>query len=155
FIFGLLIATLLMLPTGLMLGRYAYKSIITIPKAMLVPTIALMTVIGSYAIHNNADDVTVMIVIGIVGWVLNRMGFAPSPIVLGIVLGQIAEQGFVQAYLIGNAQGGVLSMYFGRPISLGIIALALLTLFYPFIARMWRARRASATTTTAEAGHAE
>src|SRR5690606_11233037 len=109
FIFGLLIATLLMLPTGLMLGRYAYKSIITIPKAMLVPTIALMTVIGSYAIHNNADDVTVMIVIGIVGWVLNRVGFAPSPIVLGIVLGQIAEQGFVQAYLIGNAQGGVLS----------------------------------------------
>lgn len=155
FIFGLLIATLLMLPAGLMLGRYAYKSIITIPKAMLVPTIALMTVIGSYAINNNADDVIVMVAIGFVGWVLNRIGFAPSPIVLGIVLGQIAEQGFVQAYLIGNAQGGVLSMFFGRPISLGIVALALLTLFYPFIMSKWRARRASGATATAEAGRAE
>jgi len=144
-----------MLPAGLMLGRYAYKSIITIPKAALVPTIALMTVIGSYAINNNADDVIVMVAIGFVGWVLNRIGFAPSPIVLGIVLGQIAEQGFVQAYLIGNAQGGVLSMFFGRPISLGIVALALLTLFYPFIMSKWRARRASGATATAEAGRAE
>lgn len=139
FIFGLFIATILMLPTGLLLGRYAYKSIITLPKAMLVPTVALMTVIGSFAVHNNPDDSAVMVVMGIIGWVLNRCGFAPSPIVLGLVLGQIAEQGFVQAYLIGSATNDVLSMYFGRPISLAIIAAAVLTLFYPVIAKRWQA----------------
>ena len=134
FIFGLLVGTILMLPIGLLVGRYAYKSIIAVPKAALVPTIALMTVIGSYAIHNNLNDVVVMFGLGVVGWVLNRFGYAPSPIVLGLVLGQIAEQGFVQSYLIGNAQGSAAAMFFGNPISLAIISFAVLTLFYPFIA---------------------
>ena len=142
FIFGLLIGTLLMLPIGLVVGRYAYKSIVAIPKAALVPTIAFLTVIGSFAIHNNLHDSAVMLGLGVIGWGLNRAGFAPSPIVLGLVLGQIAEQGFVQAYLIGNAQGNILGQFFGRPISLAIAAFALLTLFYPLIASAIGARRA-------------
>ncbi|MER0240203.1 tripartite tricarboxylate transporter permease [Fulvimarina sp. MAC8] len=142
FIFGLLIGTLLMLPVGLVVGRYAYRSIVAIPKAALIPTIAFLTVIGSFAIHNNLHDVAVMLSLGVVGWMLNRAGFTPSPIVLGLVLGQIAEQGFVQAYLIGNAQGNVLGQFFGRPISLAIAAFAILTLFYPLIAKVIGARRA-------------
>lgn len=147
FIFGLLIGTLIMLPVGLLIGRYAYKSIIAIPKSALVPTIAFLTVIGSFAIHNNLNDVTVMFTLGIIGWLLNRAGYAPSPIVLGLVLGQIAEQGFVQTYLIGNAQGSPVSMFFARPISLAIIAFAVLTLFYPFIARRFEAGRERRTQT--------
>ncbi|HEY9056296.1 MAG TPA: tripartite tricarboxylate transporter permease [Aurantimonas sp.] len=142
FIFGLLIGTILMLPVGLLVGRYAYKGIIAIPKAALVPTIAFMTVIGSFAIHNNLNDVVVMLGLGVIGWILNRVGFTPSPIVLGLVLGQIAEQGFVQSYLIGNAQGNVAGMFFARPISLAIVAFSVLTLFYPLIVGAIGARRA-------------
>ena len=142
FIFGLIIGTLLMLPIGLLVGRYAYKSIIAIPKSALVPTIAFLTVIGSFAIHNNLNDTAVMLGLGVVGWLLNRAGFAPSPIVLGLVLGQIAEQGFVQSYLIGNAQQNVMGMFFGRPVSLLIIAFSVLTLFYPYIAKAIGAARA-------------
>ncbi|OSQ45154.1 tripartite tricarboxylate transporter permease [Thalassospira sp. MCCC 1A01428] len=134
FIFGLLIATILMLPAGLLIGRYAYKSIASIPKTMLVPTIAFLTIIGSFAIHSNIHDVQMMFGLGIAGWILNRCGFAPSPIVLGLVLGQIAEQGFVQSYLIGNARGDIPGMFFARPISVGIIALAAFTLLFPFYA---------------------
>lgn len=155
FIFGLLIGTLLMLPIGLVVGRYAYKSIIAIPKAALVPTIAFLTVIGSFAIHNNLHDVSTMLGLGVIGWVLNRAGFAPSPVVLGLVLGQIAEQGFVQSYLIGNATNNVLGTFFARPISGAIIALAVLTLFYPLIAARIGARRASRTSITAEAARGE
>ncbi len=153
FIFGLLIGTILMLPIGLIVGRYAYRSIIAIPKAALVPTIAFMTVIGSFAIHNNIHDVAVMLGLGGIGWLLNRAGFAPSPIVLGLVLGQIAEQGFVQSYLIGNAQGNIWAMFFGRPISLAIAGFAALTLFYPLVAGAIGARRArrSQADLTAEA----
>ena len=131
FMFGLLIATVLMLPVGLVMGRYAYKSIVRIPKSLLVPTVAFLTILGSFAIHSNPGDTQMMVVLGIAAWILQRYGFSPSPIVLGLVLGQIAEQGFVQTYMIGNATGGVAAMFFGRPISMGIIAFALLTLFYP------------------------
>ena len=137
FIYGLLIATLLMLPVGLVLGKYAYKSIAKTPKQLLVPTVAFLTVIGSYAIHSNPHDTFVMFVLGVLAWVLSKFGFSASPIVLGLVLGKIAEQGFVQTYLIGSAQGRVLEMFFGRPISIGIIICAVFALIYP----LWMARR--------------
>ncbi len=137
FIFGLILATVLMLPAGLIIGRYAYKSIITIPKALLVPTVAFMTMIGTYAIRNSISDVVIMIVLGVVGWFLNRFGFSPSPIVLGLILGRIAEQGFVQAWTIGAATEDLTGMFFGRPISLVIIAFTLISLFYPLIRKRW------------------
>lgn len=135
FMFGLIIATLLMLPTGLVLGRYAYRSIISVPKAMLVPGIAILTVLGSYAIHSDIDDVYVMLGTGVLGWVLASFGFSPAPIVLGLILGPLAEQGFVQAWMIGSAKHDLFGMFFGRPISLAIIAVAILTLMYPVLAR--------------------
>jgi putative tricarboxylic transport membrane protein len=140
FIFGLLVATVLMLPAGLLIGKYAYSSIIAIPKPVLVPTVAFLTIIGSFAIHSNIHDTQTMFVLGILAWILNRFGFTPSPIVLGLVLGQIAEQGFVQSYLIGNAQQAVLGMFFGRPISIAIIAGAVVTLLYPLFSA-WLAKR--------------
>lgn len=135
FIYGLFLATLLMLPTGLLIGRYAYKTIVTIPKATLVPTVAFMTVIGSYSIRNSISDVIIMTLLGVMGWILGRFGFTPSPIVLGLILSRIAEQGFVQAWTIGAATDELGVMFFGRPISLGIIAFILLSLFYPLVAK--------------------
>jgi putative tricarboxylic transport membrane protein len=55
-------------------------------------------------------------------------------------LGSIAEQGFVQTYLIGNASGRLTEMFFMRPISIGIICAALLTLHFP-IWSDWKSKR--------------
>jgi len=135
FMFGLILSTVLMLPIGLVLGRYAYKSIIAVPKTVLAPAIALLTIVGTYAIHNSIGEVWLMLALGVLGWVLNRADVPPAPIVLGVVLGPIAEQGFVQAWLIGNATQNVAGMFFGRPISLAIIAAVLLVLLYPLLSR--------------------
>lgn len=136
FIYGLIIATALMLPAGLLIGRYAYKSIVTIPKAVLVPTVGFMTVIGTFAIRNSVSDVVIMICLGVFGWVVSRFGYAASPIVLGLILGPIAEQGFVQSWTIGAATHNLFGMFFGRPISQAIIAFTLITLIFPaYIAR--------------------
>jgi len=141
FIYGLFLATILMLPVGLVIGRYAYKIIITVPKAMLVPTVAFMTMIGTFSIRNSISDVIIMITLGVIGWILNRAGYSPSPIVLGLILGRIAEQGFVQAWTIGAATDDLAIMFFGRPISLAIIAFIGLSLFYPLIRSRWIGRR--------------
>jgi putative tricarboxylic transport membrane protein len=135
FIYGLIIATVLMLPTGLLIGRYAYKTIITIPKAVLVPTVGFMTIIGTYAIRNSISDVIIMISLGVFGWLISRFGFAASPIVLGLILGPIAEQGFVQSWIIGSATNDLWGMFFGRPISLVIVAFTILSLSYPLITK--------------------
>ncbi len=138
FIWGLILATIIMLPVGLLIGRFAFRSIVAIPKGVLVPTVALLTVLGSYAVHNNLHETQQMVVLGVGAWVLGRFGFTASPIVLGLILGSIAERGFVQGNLIGGARGNVLGEFFGRPISMAIIAFILLGLLWPW----WASRRA-------------
>ncbi len=140
FIWGLMLATVMMLPVGLLLGRYAYKSIVAMPKALLVPAVAFMTIIGTYAIHNNISDVVIMILLGVVGWIVGRFGYSASPIVLGLILGPIAEQGFVQAWTIGQARENLIGMFFGRPISIGIILFTAFSLFSPFLLAKWKRR---------------
>ncbi len=141
FIYGLIIATVLMLPVGLIIGRYTYKSIVLIPKAVLVPTVGFMTIIGTFAIHNSITDIIIMICLGIFGWIVGRFGFSASPIVLGLILGPIAEQGFVQSWIIGDATGNLMGMFFGRPISQAIVAFTIMSLLYPMFAA-WRQRKA-------------
>lgn len=138
FIWGLILATLIMLPVGLLVGRFAFRSILAIPKAVLVPSVALMTVLGSYAVHNNVHEVQQMVVLGVLAWGVSRMGFSASPIVLGLILGSIAERGYVQGYLIGGARGSVLAEFFARPISLAIIFFIVLGLLWP----LWAAQQA-------------
>lgn len=146
FIFGLLLATILMLPVGLLIGRFAYGAIVRAPKSGLVPIVAFMTVIGAFSIRNNLSDVIIMIVLGIVGWVASKRGFSVSPIVLGLILGRIAEQGFVQSWTIGDALGDLWGQFFGRPLSLIIIAMTLLTFVYPFMPKLKELFSKSATT---------
>ncbi len=137
FIIGLLLATVMMIPTGLFIGRAAYRAITLIPKSSLVASISVLIVVGSFAVEANPTHVTMMVALGLFGWMAQRFGFEPSPIVLGLILGPIAEQGFVQGYLIGNAGSSLWSEFFGRPISLVIIAFTVLTLTWP----LWSERK--------------
>ncbi|GAB3672369.1 tripartite tricarboxylate transporter permease [Salinisphaera aquimarina] len=140
FIYGLFIATLIMLPIGLLIGRYAFKSIVTFPKAVLVPIVAFMTILGAYSIRNSLSDVIIMIALGVIGWFLSRLGFKPSPIVLGLILGPIAEQGFVQGWMIGGATGDPLSIFLSGPLAITIVVLIVFSLFYPLIVGHLRRR---------------
>ena len=150
FIFGLLLATVLMLPVGLLIGRFAYGAIVRAPKAALVPAVAFMTVIGTFAIRNSISDIAIMIALGVVGWVASKRGFSVSPIVLGLILGRIAEQGFVQSWTIGDAIGDLWGQFFGRPLSMAIIALTVLTFIYPFWPRLKQMISRSPGTSAAE-----
>jgi len=133
--FGLVIATILMLPIGLVLGRYAFRTVIAVPKYVLAPMIALMTILGTYAIQNSIEDVAIMLTLGVAAWLLGRAGFGPAPIVLGVVLGPIAEQGFVQGWLIGGATDQRFETFFMRPIAATIIVVAAIIAFYPVLTK--------------------
>lgn len=139
FIFGLIIATVLMIPTGLLIGRTAFRTISSIPKPSLAAAIGVLIMIGAFAVEQNPTHVVMMVVLGAFAWVVLRFGFEPSPIVLGLILGPIAEQGFVQGWLIGTAADNLIGEFFGRPISMAIIAFMALTLLWP----MWSERKSS------------
>jgi len=141
FIFSLVIANILILPMGIYSGKMISKLITGIPVSILAPFIVFLSIIGSYSINKNMFDVFTMLFFGLLGYVGKRIGFGPGPIVLGLILGNICEQGLVQAILMGRAAGSSVGIFFTRPISLILIALTLISALWPLISRKRRMKK--------------
>jgi putative tricarboxylic transport membrane protein len=71
-------------------------------------------------------DVASCLGFGVIGWILRRYGFPVAPIVLGIVLGKLAEENFRRAVIMGGYQ-----IFFTRPGSLILLLVAVASLCYP------------------------
>jgi putative tricarboxylic transport membrane protein len=135
FIISLFIATILMLPVGVICGRILHRTVVRLPIAFLAPLIIFLTIIGSYSIRNNITDVFIMLTLGILGYVFKRLGFHPGPITLGLILGPIGEMGFVQSLLMGEVLPNRWIIFFDRPLSWVLIVLSGISLCWPLIAR--------------------
>jgi len=136
FILSLFISNLMMLPIGIFSGKFVSKLITKIPIALLAPFILFLSIIGSYSIQNNPFDVYIMIFFGLISYIGKKLGFQPGPIVLGIILGKICEQGLVQSILMGKAAGSIFNVFFTRPISITLIFLTVISALWPFIAKL-------------------
>lgn len=134
FIFSFFLAVLIMFILTALGSRY-FARLITVPFQYLVPLIAFLSVIGSYAIRNNFTDVWIMLFFGFAAYCLRKLGFHSGPLVLGLIMGPFAEQGLVQSMLMGKACGSVAKVLFTRPLSLVLIGLSLLSACWPIISR--------------------
>jgi putative tricarboxylic transport membrane protein len=135
FILSLFIATILMLPVGVICGKALHRTVVRLPIRYLAPLIIFLTVIGSYSIRNNIMDVFIMLVLGVLGYILKRLGFHPGPITLGLILGPIGEMGFVQALLMGAVLPNRWMIFFDRPLSWVLIIMSAVSLCWPLIAK--------------------
>jgi putative tricarboxylic transport membrane protein len=142
FILSMGLAALLLLPVGILAGTWIYRAVVRVPSYFLVPTIGLMTVLGSYALRNNSTDVVIMVILGLAGYLLKQLGFHPAPIVLGLILGPIAETGFVTTMLLGQAYAVPALKLFDNTLSQVLIALVVLFLLGPVLSNWLRRRRA-------------
>lgn len=124
FMAGLLIANFIMLAIGLLAVR-AFMHVVKIPNNVLIAVVMVMSVVGSYAINNSMFDVGLMLVFGVIGYLLRKGGFNVVPIVLGLVLGPIAEKGFRRAIVL--SKGNFFGFFMSRPIS---VVLAIVTLIF-------------------------
>jgi len=130
-IFGFMIANILMGIVGLLTAKYLVK-VASAPTSVLAPSIVVLSVIGSYAINISLVDVTVMAVFGFIGYFMRKTGFATAPVVLAMILGGIAENGFKRAALMARGEN-LLTFYMGRPVSAVLVLLIVFSLFAPFI----------------------
>lgn len=138
FIFSMGLAAIAMVPVGLIGGRLIYRIILKTPFYFLVPTIGLATIIGTFALRNSLADVFIMLTLGTVGYLLKQIGIKPAPIVLGLILGSIAEIGYVQAILGGAAYRFPQVRLFMNPLSWILIALVVLSAAWPYLIVFYR-----------------
>jgi putative tricarboxylic transport membrane protein len=87
---NLLLANLALLAFGLA-GARAFARIAEVPRAVLVPLILVLSVVGTFAIRNSLTDVWWMVGFGITGYGLRLYGFEPGPIILGMILGPLMD----------------------------------------------------------------
>lgn len=129
FILSLFLSNLLFVPVGLFMAKYCVR-IIQVPRAMLAPSILALAVIGGYAIRSSVDDVWIMMFIGLIGYILMRLDVPRAPLVLGLVLGRMAEGELARSLSLvhGDAWQFILQL-FTRPIAAIIVLLCAISLW--------------------------
>lgn len=131
----MVIATVLTLGLSLIRMRGVSK-LLELPREFLWTVVIVFCLVGTYAVNNSTVDVAVMLVFGVVGLFMRRFGFPPGPVVLGLILGGLAEANLRRALEIGGA-GNIL----GSPIAMGILMLSLAVVTVPPLVRLLRHRR--------------
>ena len=130
-------------------GEFAYRvfaQILRLPPVLLSPMIIVLSVLGVYTLSNSVFEVWVMLAFGLVGYTMTRMGYPLAPVILGLILGDLAEQQLRLTLMLSQNDWGAL---FSSTISLTICGLTLLVLAWP-LARFARDRRRSRREALAE-----
>ncbi len=102
--------------------------ILKVPTPLLYAGILVFATIGTYGISNSVIDLVLLYVIGFIGMLMKRFDFPVAPVVIGMILGPMAEQAMRQALTISQ---GDWSTFVTRPVSLVILLLATLALLGP------------------------
>lgn len=134
---GLLLANLIMGIMGFSLIRL-FTKVVNVPIHILLPIIMMMTFVGTYSYNNSLNDVYLMVFSGCAGYFLNKLGFSMSALIIGIILGGMAEQNFVGSLIMSD---GDFSIFYTRPLCLAFLAAALLSLLSPLLGRFFRKSR--------------
>ena len=124
----LFVAACFMLVIGLLLTR-PMVHVLKLNRKILMPIVVPMTVIGAFATNVNIFDIKVMFIFGVLGFILRKFEFPMAPLVLGLILGNMADKAFRQALMQG--QGSVIPLL-GRPVGLILIAAIILSLYSGF-----------------------
>jgi putative tricarboxylic transport membrane protein len=99
-----------------------------VPYSILMPLIIMFCVTGAYSLKNSMWDVGQMLVFGVIGYFMKKLGYSPAALVLALVLGPLAERALRQSLIISDSGLGILFM---RPISATLTVLALLAIAVP------------------------
>ncbi len=129
FIASLVLAQLAMCIFGIMMSRYSY-SVMLVPKLQMIAAVMVLAVFGTYSVQNSFDDVIVMFVLGSLMYIGRKVGFSPAPVVLGIILGSLAEDNYLKGKMIADTDVGMFHYFFTGTINVIIILLCAASVGY-------------------------
>ena len=123
---AVLVCVLLMFVFGLLASKPMVR-LLRVPEAYVAAVIVLFAFIGSFAIRNSMSDVWVMLLFAVLGFFMQRWGYPLAPLVLGAILGPLAERYFVTAMI---SSGNDPMVFVQRPISAVLLGLWVLVVAF-------------------------
>lgn len=112
-----------------------WVKLLEIPRAPLYAGILIFATIGVYGMRQSSFDLWLMIGVGLLGVLMRRFDFPTAPVIVGMILGPMAEAQMRNALSIGE---GSFSIFIQRPMSASLLVLVLAILVLP---RLWRLRQ--------------
>ena len=123
------------------LGFFAIKpltKVLDAPEAVVSAFVIMFCFVGAFAARNNVSDLYVIAVFGLVGFLFERFKFPIAPLVLGTILGPLAENHFMTTMVSFSNDWTV---FFTRPISLTILLLTLAGAVYPLMRATYKKKK--------------
>ncbi len=127
FFAGFVLVQFAMLAIGLW-GCKIFANIARLSDAILIPSIVVLCVVGSYAINNNIVEVIIMCIFGVIGYLVRKFDLNAAAIVLGLILGPIGENGLRRSLMLSDGDPSIL---FATPLCWMLIALCVVGIFSP------------------------
>jgi putative tricarboxylic transport membrane protein len=109
-----------------------------VPYSILMPLIIMFCVTGAYSLKNSLWDVGQMLLFGVLGYFMKKLGYSPAALVLALVLGPLAERALRQSLIISDSGLGIL---FTRPIAAVLTVAALAAVAIPAVRALLAALR--------------
>jgi putative tricarboxylic transport membrane protein len=115
--------------------------ILKVPQPLLYAGILVFATVGTYGISQSPVDLILLYLLGGIGFLMRRFDFPTAPVIIGMILGPLAEAQFRRAMTISN---GDWTVFFTHPLSLSLLVLAAVALLAPQMVRLMRKRRRQA-----------
>ncbi|WP_175615371.1 tripartite tricarboxylate transporter permease [Piscibacillus halophilus] len=128
------IASFGMLITQFIGMRYFVK-VTQVPTHLLVPIILVLCVIGAFVLNNRVTDLYILFAMGVIGYLFTKFKFALAPVIIGVILGPIAEVNLRRA-LMTNPDW---TLFLTRPISVTFLVLTVISILFT----VWQTRRSN------------
>lgn len=125
---SLLLQQIVMLIIGILICALAAK-IINVPVRYLVPIILMFSILGAFSSRNAMFDAKLMLLFGVIGWIMKKSHFPTMPIVLGIILGPLADRELLRIMQLYDN----FFLVFKRPITLILALLSFIGVVLPLI----------------------
>jgi len=148
FINSMLIGQFLMCLFGLYMVGLAAR-VMQIPHSVMAAIVLALAVFGSYSVQLSMGDVYVMATLGTGMYFLERLGFSAAPLVLGLILGPIAEANFVQGAMIAEATSSLWIHFLTGPLNLTLISIIVASITYAILSDLAAVKRAPSKKTRA------
>lgn len=145
---NLALANLFLLVFGLM-GIKLFAKLVELPKALLIPLILVLCVVGTYSINSSMTEVYWMLGFGLLGYFLKAFGFQMGPVILGVILGPMMDNSYRQAMAsVGDDPAALLGELVSNPVSLILTLGITLILLGKTPAAVWLKKKCTSTPVT-------
>ncbi|GGY07315.1 C4-dicarboxylate ABC transporter permease [Litchfieldella qijiaojingensis] len=123
-----------------LLSMRLFLKVTNVPKSIIVPVVMTCCLVGAFTLNNRVTDIYLLLGIGVFGYILAKLDYPLAPLVLGVILGPIAETNLRRALMTDDNW----TLFFTRPVSLALLALAVISVILAIRYRMKQRHQAAA-----------